>query len=266
MRARALPALAAAVLASGCALRSDVVRLERQLVEQRREQARADSAAAANVAVLARMLQSLADTVAAQQLLLAGTRGDLRLGLANVQQQLVEVQELTGQSQQRLSELRRDLARGNAAEPARAAPPAAATPDTARAAPAAPAEPGADELYDLSLQQLRRGSPGTARAGFAEFLRRFPSDRRAPDALYFTGEAWTAEQQPDSAAAAYRAVVARFAQSSRAPSAHYRLGLQALAAGRTDEARTSFQRVAQGYPTSEEAALARERLRTLPPR
>jgi TolA-binding protein len=65
---------------------------------------------------------------------------------------------------------------------------------------------------------------------------------------------------------AYRAVVQRFPQSPRASSALYKLGLQALAAGRTAEARDAFTRVVSSYPNAEETPLARERLRTMPPR
>lgn len=261
--------LCTSISASACAMHSDIVRIERELVAQRAAGQRADSVIAANVAGLARLLQSVADSVQAQQVLLTQVRGDTRVELYNIQQQLVAIQELTGQSQQRLSELRSQL---EARSSSIAANPPAATPgapDTTGGRPAPPpgaGEPGADELMDISVQQLRRGSPGTARAGLGEFLRRFPDHPRVVDALFFTGEAWTAEQRADSAAVAYRAVLQRFPRSPRAPSALYKLGLQALAGGRTTEARDAFSRVVGTYPTSEEASLARERLRSLPPR
>lgn len=257
-----LPAATACV-----ATRNDVLRLERQLTEQRQAAVRSDSATAAALTAIGRLLQGVADSVAAQQAALVRLRGDMRVDLTSVQQQLVAIQELTGQSQQRLSELRASLAeRGQPA----AAPAAAPGPGPAAAAAPGPAadaaDAEADQLYDLALQQLRRGSPGTARAGFTEFLRRFPSHARAPDAVFFTGEAWGTEQRPDSAAAAYRSVAQRWPQHARAPASVYRLGLLALGAGRTAEARDAFTRVVTQYPTAEEAALARERLRTLPPR
>jgi len=244
-------------------MRRDVVRIERQLQANQQANHRADSLLAANVAGLARLIQSVADSLAAQQILFTQVRGDTRVELFNIQQQLVAIQELTGQSQQRLSELRSQLEGRRAATDAALAG-AAPAPVAGAAAPAG--EPTAEQLMDLSVQQLRRGSPGTARAGLAEFLRRFPNHPRTADALYFTGDAWAADQRTDSAGAAYRAVVQRFPQSSRAPSALYKLGLQALAAGRTAEARDAFSRVVSTYPGAEETPLARERLRTLPAR
>lgn len=304
MRAPVALPLALALAAGGCALRSDVTRVERQLAAQQREMVRADSVRASNLASLARLVQGLLDSLAVQQDALTRLRGDLRVELYNVQQQLVAIQELTGQSQQRLSELRGQLEQRSVqfaaptdpappagagaapapagtpppSAPAGAAPPsAAAAPGNAppgAAAPPAPTgavgppvspEPTADQLMELALQQLRRGSPGTARIAFTEFLRRFPSHARAADAEFFTGEAWAAEQRADSAATAYRRVAERYPSSPRAASSLYKLGVQAVAAGRRDEARTYFNRVVTGYPGSEEAALARDQLRSLAP-
>lgn len=291
-----LAALALPLASGGCALRSDVTKLRLQLDAQQREVVRADSARAANLAAIARLVQTLIDSLTAQQSALGRVRADLRLELLHVQQQLVQIQELTGQSQQRLTELRAQLdersqqlaaiavapaappagaparAPGDTAGPVAARPPVAGqqppAPQPAGQPPApaaAPPEPTADQLIELSLQQLRRNSPSTARAGFAEFLRRFPQHPRAADAEFFGGEAWAAEGNADSAAATYQRVVQRYATSPRAATALYRLGLHALQAGRRDEARTFLQRLVTSYATSDEAALARERLRALPP-
>lgn len=250
------------VALAGCAMRGDVARLERQLAEHQRATSIRDSIAWVQLSEVTRLLRSVQDSQAAQLLAMTRLRADVRGELLSVQQQLVAVQELTGQSQQRLTEIREDLARRAQA---------AAVVDTSAPTPMAPgqaAPPAAGEspeqLLDLSVQQLRRGSPGAARTGLTEFLRLYPDHARAADAWYFIGEAWTAEQRADSAGAAYREVTRRYPRSPRAAASHYRLGLAALAAGRNSEARLAFQRVATDFPNSEEAALARERLRTLP--
>src|SRR5436309_14670644 len=95
-------------------------------------------------------------------------RGDVRTDLLSVQQQLVAVQELTGQSQQRLSELRGRL-EVQARQPV---PPVDNhNPSGAPLGPSGTvAGPGRDRMYDLSLQHYRRGSPGTARLGFCKFV------------------------------------------------------------------------------------------------
>ena len=120
----------------------------------------------------------------------------------------------------------------------------------------------ARELYDTSLQQLRRSSPVTARQGFQYLLDNFPNDPIAPDAQFMLGEAWE-PANPDSATVAFEAVAQNYPDSPRAPSALYKLGSISLRAGRTEEARRYFQRVVAGYPASDEAALAQSRLDTI---
>ena len=252
-------------LCSGCALRGDVRKVELQVEALRAEMTRSDSARRVERDSLARVLIAVQATISAEQNALVQIRGDIRSDLQAVQQQLMALQELTGQSQQRLSELRSRLS-----NPAPAPPPPADT-ATGGGAPAATApvtpsggtgSPGPDQMYDLTMQQYRRGSFTTARLGFREFLRLYPNDERASDVLYFVGESF-APENPDSASAVYQDVVKRFPNSPRAPSALYKLGLLAQQRGDKAGARTFFARVLAGYPRSDEANLARDRLQAL---
>src|SRR4051794_487651 len=198
-------------------------------------------------------------------------RGDVASDLYNIQQQLVQLQELTGQSQQRLSELRTQLeARGAQIETTAPSPGAGAGAGTGAGAGAGDtAQPAqgsssasADQMYEASLAQLRRGSTGTARLGLRELLRSYPTSSRAPDALYFIGQSFAVEN-PDSAAAYYTQVVDQYSTSTRAPSAMYNLGLLAERKKDNAKAKDAYQRVVQKYPQSDEAALARDRLKAL---
>ncbi len=258
------PVLWLGLIALGaCASKGDLRRVEEQLVLSRAENMRADSARAVQLAQILetqrRTMDSLSSLarVAEQTSRQVGTaKGDLANDLYNIQQQLVQIQALTGQSQQRLTELRTQLdARGEQLN-------AAAGPvDTTRPSPGG-GQPSADQMYEASLSQLRRGSPGTARSGFREFLRLYPSDPRVPDATYFIGESFAAEA-PDSAVGYYRKVVETAPQSARAASAVYKLGLVAERKQDLEGAKAYYQRVISDYPRSDEAALARDRLKSL---
>jgi tol-pal system protein YbgF len=247
-------------LLAGCALRGDVRKVELQVEALRSELARSDTARRIERDSIVRTLASLQAVLAAQQTALVQIRGDVRTDLQGVQQQLGTLQELTGQSQQRLSELRSRMGSQPQAPP----PPI----EAGGAAPAAGAPPtiapgsGPDQMYDLSLQQYRRGSFATARLGFREFLRLYPDDERAPDAQYFVGESFAPENS-DSASAVYQEVVRSFPNSPRAPSALYKLGLLAEQRGDRAAARTFYARVVAGYPRSDEANLARDKLQRL---
>src|SRR2546427_11676103 len=96
-------------LAAGCALKGGVREVELQVAALEADAARADADRAAQIDSVLKLLAAVQQAVAAQQAYLVQFRGDVRTDLVGVQQQLVTVQELTGQSQQRLSELREAL-------------------------------------------------------------------------------------------------------------------------------------------------------------
>jgi tol-pal system protein YbgF len=221
------------------------------------EMARRDSSRAAQLSEVIQLQRQVMDSLTATRRAVTQLKGDLATDLYNIQQQLVQLQELTGQSQQRLTELRTRLeARGAQIETAPTTPG-----DSARPAPGG-GTATADQMYEASLAQLRRGSLSTARLGLREMIRLHPTSERAPDALYFIGQSFASEN-PDSAAAYYRQVTEKYPASPRAASALYNLGL--LAERRKDNAgaREAYQRVTEKYPQSDEAALARDRLKVL---
>lgn len=264
-------AVALVILLGGCAAKGDVRRVEDAVMLLRAETAREDSVRASQLAQIIAIQGRVLDSIAATRAALGGFKGDLAGDLFNINQQLVQVQELTGQSQQRLTELRTQLeARGAEIQastpplPAGGQPAGGGTDTTAggTAAPAGPPSATADQMYDASLQQLRLGSVRTARLGFTQMLQRYPDSPRAGDATYFVGESWAAES-PDSAARYYNLVVQSFPKSPRAATALYKLGLLAETRKDAASARTYYQRVVQSYPSSDEAALARDRLKTL---
>jgi tol-pal system protein YbgF len=241
------------VLLGGCVTKGDIQRVQDDVALFKAETARRDSARAAQLAELVQVQQRILDSLSSSRKTVAQLRGDLQSDLYNIQQQLVQLQELTGQSQQRLSELRTQLeARGEQI--------ASTAADTARAP--SPAAASANQMYEASLAQLRRGSTATARSGLREMLKAYPTSDRAGDALYFIGQSYAAENT-DSAIAYYNQVVEKYPTSSRAGSALYNLGLLAERRKETRKAREAYQRVVQKYPQSDEAALARDRLRAL---
>jgi TolA-binding protein len=251
-----VPALLAGAGLAGCASKGDVEMVQGEVALLKAEVARGDSARAAQLNEVIQLQRRVMDSLTATRRNVAELKGDLSTDLYSVQQQLVQLQELTGQSQQRLTELRTQVeARGAQLQ---------TTPvpgDTARPVPGG-ASASADQMYEASLAQLRRGSLSTARLGLREMIRLHPTSERVPDALYFIGQSFASEN-PDSAGAYYGQVVERHASSPRAASALYNLGL--LAERRKDNARAreAYQRVAEKYPQSDEAALARDRLKAL---
>ena len=237
--------------------------VETQVNVLRADTRRSDSATAVQLRQILVLQQQMMDSLAATRRSLNEMKGSTANDLLAVQQQLLQLQELTGQSQRRLTELRSQLeARGETVSGA-PMPAGPVTPgDTGSAAAPAPAAASAQQMYDASLAQLRRGSASTGRAGLREMLQAYPQSELVPDALYFVGQSFSSEN-PDSAAAYYRKVVKDYPTTSRAPAALYGLGLLAERRGDKAGARDAYNQLLKNYPKSDEAALARDRLKAI---
>ena len=252
MSVRRLAALLLVPLLGACATKRDVRDLRDEMAAMR---AAHDSA----FREVQRENRAVLDSISDHN---ARLRGDLANRFLQVDRQLVQIQELTGQGQQRLQELREQInarAQQDAAREAEAAAPAGS--DTASSSGSGAT---ADELYTTSMASLRRGSLQTARAGFQEFLRTYPSHRQAPDALFYVGETYNEGKDVQNALQTYAQVVQRYPTSARAPTALYRAGTLEAARGNRTEARALFNRVVQSYTRSPEATLARDQLAKLP--
>ena len=259
---RALRSLAPiALVATGAcfATREDVRVLQSDLQAMRTESARADSARRAELSRVIATLSTVSDSIGNVSARLTKLQGDVRGDLYSIGQQLIQVQELTGQSQRRLQEMRADLEARNQAASQPPAPGGAASTSTGPGA----GTPGPNQLFQLSLEQLRRGSAGAARTGFQTLLQQYPTADVVPDAQFYLGEAYRAEGNRAAADSAYAVVVTKYPDSPRAPTALYKRALAMEEQGNTTGARAALNQLIQKYPRSDEAALARERLRTM---
>ncbi|HEX6535078.1 MAG TPA: tol-pal system protein YbgF [Gemmatimonadaceae bacterium] len=254
-----------ALLATGAcfATREDVRVLQTQMDAMRADAARADSARRAQLDQVIASLRIVNDSLALVSGRVVKMQGDVRGDLYEMGQQLIQIQQLTGQSQNRLQELRASLEQRNP-ELSQGAGAAGAAGGAGGAAGAAqPGTPGPNQLFQLSLEQLRRGSAGTARTGFETLLQQYPNADIAPDAQFYLGEAYKAEGNAAAADSVYGVVLQKYPQSPRAPMALYKHALYLEEQGNATGARAALNQLIQKYPRSDEAALAREHLRTM---
>jgi tol-pal system protein YbgF len=279
------------LLATGAcfATREDVQALHADVQSLRADNARSDSARRAALDRVVTSMNVVRDSLGLLSARVFKMQGDVRGDLYNVGQQLLQIQQLTGQSQQRVQELRASLEarqseiQSSTAQPGAPAPtgatgaapsstgatsPSSANPSTrpgatATAPPTAAGTPGPNQLFQLSLEQLRRGSPGAARTGLQTLLQQYPTSDLVPDAEFYLGEAYHQEGNAAGADSAYAAVVSSYPTSPRAPTALYKRALGMEEKGNVVGARGLLNDLVTRYPRSDEAALAKERLRTL---
>lgn len=240
------------LLGAGCAMKSDVAELQTSLTEE----INANSAQQDSLLREIRQLRAvLLDSLGVQQRRVVSGRVDLQRQIDELNESLAVLIALTGQVQQQLARYEMQPVPDTLAMPVGDTIAGEALPDASSSDPNA--------LYEASLRQFRRSSYSTARTGFEEFLRQYPSHALAPDAQYYLAETYDRTDEPETALAQYARVLELYPNSRRAPAALYKSGLVELREGNSDDARSFFARVVQGYPDSDEATPAREELRKL---
>ena len=266
-RAFRLVFVPAVVLTAGAcfATRNDVRTLQGDIAVLRAEAARADSVHRELLRQQARRINSVADSLQTLNVFLSRWSGDITLSLHNIGQQLITVQELTGQSQRRLQEMRAEFEAQAAATAAAAAPVVPPVTGAATGVPVAgqQPQPGPNQLYSLAFQQLTRGANNAARSGFIDFLAQYPNNELAPDAQYYIAQAFDQDGKKAEADSAYAVVVAKYPKSDRAPVALFKRAGAMVEAGKKDKARALYLQIIDKYPASPEAETAKDRLKTL---
>jgi tol-pal system protein YbgF len=245
----------AALAAAGCmASKSDIVLLRDEIRTLRSMQARNDSARriqadSARIATLA-ALSRTQDSLRALAVRFAAFQANVNGEFYEIGKQLITVQELAGMSSKQIMGLRSTLE-----DKAQAM--------TSSGGETAPQEPGPGQLYSQSFDLMRRGSQTSARAGFEEFLRKYPDDENASAALMYIAQTF-AEEKPARTAEAdsvYLLVVKRYPKSKDAATSLFKYGTSLDRQKKAAAARQVYQQVIKEYPNSVEAELAAGRLR-----
>lgn len=249
MRPRVLALLFAAPTLAACATKRDVRDLNTEVQALRASQ---EASMQAIRREIQRQNEMLLDSLSLKDTRL---RGDLMNRLVQLERQLVQIQELSGQSQQGLATLRQELRQRD--EEARRAVAAAA--DTAggasRPAPTPAGDP--DDLFSSAQAALQRGSYTAARAGFEEFVRSFPQHSRAAEAQLGIGETYEKARDATRALESYQRVLELYPGSTKAPTALYRAAGLERERGNAARARTMLNQLVVAYPKSPEAAKAK---------
>jgi tol-pal system protein YbgF len=253
-------AFAATFALTGClASKGDVALLQSELRSMQDASTQAD---AARRQQLDRAIEQLLaqvgrtnDSIRVVSQRLAKLQGDVQTANYDMGRQILQIQELVGQSGKRMQELRAAFEERNQAAMA-----SGVTGDTTHAAAGVPGEA---QLYQNSVDQLRRGASGVARSGFQQLLQSYPNSDNAPDAMIYIASSYAAERNQVAADSVYDLVVQRYPKSPKAATALYKHGLSYKTAGQMTKAREAFNRVVREYPNSDEVELARDQLRSM---
>jgi tol-pal system protein YbgF len=249
----------AVVLASsttGCfASKGDVGLLQDELRALRSQVAQSDTVRRAQTDTAMMLIARANDSLRLLSARFTTFQANVSGGLYDMNRQLLQIQELSGQSQRRLQELRASMEERNEQM---TAPTPGTTPDTTKPA----AGPGPAQLFQVAFDQMQRGSFGVARTGFQDLLEKYPNFDQAPTAQLYIGQSFAEEKNTAAADSVYQLVATKYPQSKAAPTALYKYALSLVAQKKNPAARTILSRIVKDYPASDEASLARDLLRT----
>jgi tol-pal system protein YbgF len=237
------------------ASKGDVRILQDELSALRSQIAQSDTVRRAQADTAMQLISKANDSLRLLSTRFAAFQANVSGGLYDMNRQLLQIQELSGQSQRRLQELRASM---EARNEAMSAPPPGVTPDTTKPA----AGPGPAQLFQVAFDQMQRGSFGVARTGFQDLLEKYPTFEEAPTAQLYIGQSFAEEKNTTAADSVYQLVATKYPQSKAAPTALYKYALSLIAQKKNPQARTILSRIVKDYPNSDEASLARDLLRT----
>ena len=243
------------LLSAGCAMKGDVKRLQDEVAGQAARQE-------AQLRELSADIQALQDSLEVQSAvaneMVVDTRGGIARELRDIQTQLSQLTQLTGQIQRSVVLLSQRLLTdgGRVTTSTRRA-----DPDSLRALLGRGGDPAAaDETYEAAVTQFNRGSLNTARMAFSRFLGDYPEHRLAPSAQFNLGDILFQENRLDQAIEEFLRVAQLYPTADQVPVALYRIGLIYVLQENVQTARTYLQRVVNTYPDSGAADLAQDLL------
>lgn len=130
------------------------------------------------------------------------------------------------------------------------APPAAPAPTSTQTAALGPPGASAKQLYESAYGYLLQQDYASAQAGFSDFLKTYPKDPLAPNALYWLGETHYVQRNYADAAEAFDLVISAYGSSNKAADAQLKRGMSLAQLGKKQDACTAFRELPTKFPSA----------------
>jgi tol-pal system protein YbgF len=193
---------------------------------------------------ISRSIAAITDSLRAMNGRLESSRSMTQSEISGMKQDIARLQDISGQSEERLKEIRATLE------------------DKAPVvgADSVSTGPGPARLLQLGKDQMIKRSYSSGRAAMNDLIAKYPESDLVPDAIFEIAQSYRAENNLNAADSAYADLALKYPDSPRIPSVLYKRGLILQTLGRQAQARQLFQEVRRRFPRSAEATLAQERL------
>ena len=137
----------------------------------------------------------------------------------------------------------------------------AAEEKTAKAS--APAANTAKTKYDAAMKLYKEKKYKAAREKFSAFLKEFPKDQLADNALFWTAETYYKEKDFEGAIAEYAELLKTYPNSGKAPSALLKQGYSLIELDDKKGGKIILEQLVERYPKTQEAIEAQKKLKEL---
>ena len=243
-----------AFVATGCATRGSVRRLETEVQQLRTTVTDAQQARDA----MARLLGRTIADVESHDARIAELRKTAR-------EQSEEMAHLRARLDAATDELRQVRALATPAPAPMPVPAPAAVPapeDRPLRGIAGGRAQNAEQAYNAALATFRAGEHGQAVLDFLDFIAKYPKHPLAANAQYWIGEAYYAQRDYRQALVEFQKVLQMAPESPKVADALVKVGLCYTNMRDGSRAHQAWERVVREYPRTEAAAKARSLLRT----
>jgi len=114
--------------------------------------------------------------------------------------------------------------------------------------------------FERALAEFKAGNHQAANQSFSAFLQRYPESGYLPQAYFWLGSTFFAQQECAKAIPAYQTVATRFPNSQKAPEALLNIASCQLDLKDKGGARETLEQLLKKYPSSTAAGMGKERL------
>lgn len=270
MRVRALLAVTALALATGCVSSSDVERLQAQVFDLQDQVAQLKRSSSTEVQQVNQKMARQTEDLLKSYADLTARVGEGDEKMQSTVGQIEQTNYRLDRLAQQLTQLQSEIAAMKASRGTTVPPPASEVAPSAGGVPAGgtvivEAGPSDDpiEVYQSAYRDYQRGNYDLARQGFDDFVRANPQSDLADNSMYWIGETYFAQKKHRDAIAMFDRVINEYPTSDKVPSALLKKGLAYIEMGEKAQGVVQLQYVIHEHPDSREATLARQRLQAM---
>lgn len=121
----------------------------------------------------------------------------------------------------------------------------------------------AKEVYDMALQDYRKGNFQLAIDGFSIYRDHFSESPLADNAVYWIGECYFSQERYEEAITQFNDLILNYSQGDKIPAAYLKKGISLINQEKKEEALAVLKTLISKFPLEDETAIAQQKIKEL---